>query len=186
MNLPFALDPDTFAGLAGSEAELFQRTLVGVSGYGVEIGCLDGFSSVVILASAPHLHLTSIDPLVPDSMEPSLRGVESRLRANLAPFADRWTFIKEYSQNVAWGGPQLDFLFIDGDHTYDAVLRDYTTWKSWLKIGGLLAIHDSRMSRPGGAKFHVGPSKVANEWIYDRPEWRIIGEAFSLTIAQKQ
>jgi predicted O-methyltransferase YrrM len=185
MNLPFALDPDTFAGLAGSEAELFQATLAGASGLGVEIGCLDGFSSVVILASAPNLHLTSIDPLIPDSMEPSLRGTESRLRSNLSAFSGRWEFIKDYSQNVEWNS-QLDFLFIDGDHTYEAVLRDYMKWTSYLKVGGILAIHDSRMHRPGGAKFHVGPSKVANERIYDRPEWTIVGEVFSLTIAKKQ
>ncbi len=58
----------TFAGLAGEEVELFRKVLAGVGGIGVEIGCLDGYSSAVIL-DASELHLTSIDPFIPDSME---------------------------------------------------------------------------------------------------------------------
>ena len=184
--------PFTFGGLHGDEIELFRVHLAGMVGRGVEIGCLDGFSTAHILEFS-RLHLTSIDPIVPDSMESSLVGDPARLMANLAPYGARSTFIRDFSQNVARDpahallrSTPLDFLFIDGDHTYDAVLGDYTDWSPLLKVGGLLAIHDSRMSRKGGAKFHVGPSKVAAEKVYGNPtEWEIAGEAFSLTLARK-
>ena len=39
----------TFAGLAGEEIALFQKVLDQLQGDGVEIGCLDGFSTAHIL-----------------------------------------------------------------------------------------------------------------------------------------
>ena len=176
----------TFQGLEGSEVALFKKILAGVGGIGVEIGCLDGYSSSVIL-DASNLHLTSIDPFIPDSMEASLRGQEARYRENVAPFAGRHALVKDYSWNArrVWEKP-LDFLFIDGDHKHHAVLQDYNDWTPLLSTGGILAIHDSRMSRPGGAKFHVGPSQVAAAMVYGQPDkWSIVGEAFSLTVARK-
>jgi hypothetical protein len=134
------------------------------------------------------MHLTSIDPLIADSMEPSLIGNAERLAANLTPYQKRHTFIRDYSWNVlpTWN-TLLDFLFIDGDHRYESVLRDYREWAWWLKPGGILAMHDSRMSRPGGACFHPGPSAVADGEVYGRPDvWEIIGEAFSLTMARRR
>ena len=178
--------PDTFGGLAGPEIAIFQEHLKDLEGYGVEIGCLDGFSTVVILDSSK-LVLTSIDPLIPDSMAPNLIGREPILMENLAPYADRHTFIKDLSWNVVNDWEQhLDFLFIDGDHTYPAVRRDYLEWTPLLNEGGLLAIHDSRMHRPGGANFHPGPSRLAMEEIYGKPaKWQIVAEDFSLTLARK-
>lgn len=41
------------------------------------------------------------------------------------------------------GGPyQLDFIFHDGDHTYEGAKRDYELYYPLLRPGGLFAIHD--------------------------------------------
>ena len=40
------------------------------------------------------------------------------------------------------GGAPLDFLFIDGDHTYDGVRQDYETFSPLVCSGGLIAFHD--------------------------------------------
>ena len=138
--------------------------------------------------------LTSIDPLVPDSMESSLCGDEQRLYRNMSEWNHKWNFIRDYSHSVAeqWRSDglveeakKLDFLFIDGDHGYASVCQDYDDWVPYLRTGGLLAVHDCRMDRPGGATFHPGPSRMAHERIYGNPAWQVVGEAFSLTIAKK-
>lgn len=175
----------SFTGLAGPEVELFQKHLKGLEGIGFEIGCLDGFSTAIIL-EASNLHLTSVDPFIPDSMEASLIGKKERVLENTEPWKDRFTLIEGYSYQVvvSWQQP-LDFLFLDGDHTFAAVQRDYVEWTPFIKPGGLLAMHDSRMGRPGGANFHQGPSAVAAENVYGQPDkWEIVGEAFSLTLAR--
>lgn len=37
---------------------------------------------------------------------------------------------------------KLDFLFIDGDHTYEGVKKDFEMYGSLVKRGGLVAFHD--------------------------------------------
>lgn len=36
----------------------------------------------------------------------------------------------------------IDFLFIDGDHTYDGVRQDFETYARMVRPGGLIAFHD--------------------------------------------
>lgn len=177
----------TFQGLHQSEVELFQKHLKGLTGIGVEIGCLDGYSSAVIL-EASGLHLTSIDPFIPDSMEPSLIGSKERYLANTEPWADRRRLIEGTSFNAAKSNTSVpDFLFIDGDHNHHMVMMDFMMWSTRMKPGGLLAMHDCRMGREGSPNFHEGPSRVAREMIFGQPDkWEVIGEAFSLVIARKR
>ena len=39
-------------------------------------------------------------------------------------------------------GRMVDFLFIDGDHTYEGIKRDFEMYSSLVKKGGLIAFHD--------------------------------------------
>lgn len=41
-----------------------------------------------------------------------------------------------------WSGGALDFLFIDGDHSYDGVRLDYELFSPLVRSGGLVALHD--------------------------------------------
>ncbi|HEY3405313.1 MAG TPA: class I SAM-dependent methyltransferase [Ohtaekwangia sp.] len=40
------------------------------------------------------------------------------------------------------GGRSLDFLFIDGDHTYEGVKTDFQLYAPLVRKGGLIAFHD--------------------------------------------
>lgn len=43
----------------------------------------------------------------------------------------------------AWlDGREVDFVFIDGDHTYDGCCDDVRTYGACVRLGGLLALHD--------------------------------------------
>lgn len=39
-------------------------------------------------------------------------------------------------------GQMLDFLFIDGDHSYDGVRQDFNMYAPLVRAGGLIAFHD--------------------------------------------
>lgn len=41
----------------------------------------------------------------------------------------------------------LDFVYIDGDHRYAAVMDDLTIWSRKVRSGGIVAGHDYRVSR---------------------------------------
>ena len=56
--------------------------------------------------------------------------------------------------HAALRGEQLDFLLIDGDHTYDGVRADFFDYAPLVRPGGLIAFHDIAQPgelRPGGA-----------------------------------
>ncbi len=40
------------------------------------------------------------------------------------------------------GGNELDFLFIDGDHSYNGVKKDFKMYSPLVRKGGLIAFHD--------------------------------------------
>ncbi len=46
-------------------------------------------------------------------------------------------------------GEPLDFLFIDGDHTYDGVKRDFELYRDLVREGGIVAFHDITPGREG-------------------------------------
>lgn len=44
--------------------------------------------------------------------------------------------------NGILNGKQLDFLFIDGDHSYNGVKQDFEMYSPLVRPGGLIAFHD--------------------------------------------
>lgn len=51
-------------------------------------------------------------------------------------------------------GSPLDFLFIDGDHTYEGVKRDFEMYLPLVREGGLIAMHDIALP-PTSANYGV-------------------------------
>lgn len=47
-------------------------------------------------------------------------------------------------------GHQLDFLFIDGDHSYEGVREDFLMYSPLVREGGLIAFHD--VAESGGSR----------------------------------
>lgn len=150
--------------------------------YGCEIGVLYAETSLFFLEEFENLNLIGIDPLIPDSMESSLIGNIKTIEENIGIYKDRWQFYQDYSFNIhdKFKNESFDFVFIDGDHTYDAVYQDFELYLPKVKTGGLVFMHDSRMNR-GGANFHVGSSEFADRTIANDDRVTLIGEAFSLT-----
>jgi len=153
---------------------------------GIEIGVLNGETSRFLLSLDPRIGLIGIDPLIPDSMENSLIGSYTKIRKNTQEFRARFAFFKAYSHDVheMFDDECCDFIFVDGDHTFEAVKRDHDLYLPKLKNGGYMFFHDSRMFR-GGAPFHEGSSKFVESVITNSNKLDICGEAFSLTCFRK-
>lgn len=45
-------------------------------------------------------------------------------------------------------GREIDFLFIDGDHSYEGVKADYERYSPLVKVGGLVGFHDTAEHDP--------------------------------------
>jgi len=187
------LNKKTYPHTPSSEKDLFRDIL---SDYlsktkdtikGIEIGVLYGETSSFLLSLSERIELIGIDPIVPDSMEKSLVGSVLKIHENVNAYKERFEFIQEFSFLVCnlFDDLSFDFVFIDGDHTYEAVKKDFELYYSKIKAGGYIFMHDSRMYR-GGAPFHEGSSKFCDELIVFRKDIEVIGEAFSLTCFRKK
>ena len=68
------------------------------------------------------------------------------------------------------GDASLDFVFIDAEHTYDAVKQDIAAWEPKIKPGGWVMGHDycdkfpgvrqAVQERYGGREIALGPDDV--------------------------
>jgi len=118
---------------------------------GVEIGCAEGTTTECYLESFSNLRLYGIDPYVPfidwngsnihDGVNVYAYG---KFREKVSRFGDRLIHLKDYSDNVyhKFADQSLDFIFIDGLHTYEQVSKDCKNYWNKIRPGGLFAGHD--------------------------------------------
>jgi len=76
---------------------------------------------------------------------------------------------------------QVDFLFIDGDHSYEGLKGDWTSWSPLIKPGGVVALHDSRAT-PNRPIHDAGSVRYCQEVIVYHPGFEVIEFVDSLTI----
>jgi hypothetical protein len=64
------------------------------------------------------------------------------LRFNTASNYRGVLFLRNESDKVEFDGTGLDFCFLDGNHTYDALKKDLEIYGSLIRKGGTIACHD--------------------------------------------
>lgn len=121
---------------------------------GAEIGVSEGIHARDMLESIPNLHLTGVDPYTKYHWKHSQEEHERCYRAALDVFgrypeAYLW---REASLGAALDMPNesLDFVYIDGDHSFDAVMLDLILWGAKVRQGGIISGHDYYRFRGAG------------------------------------
>ncbi len=77
----------------------------------------------------------------------------------------------------AWlAGDRLDFLFIDGDHSYEGVKQDFETFGPLVRPGGIIAFHDIEFCE-GVRQFwqELRPTRPTEEFLGSRGQVYGIG-----------
>jgi len=106
-----------------------------------EIGVADGGTNFLFAHALPKIELMiGVDLFV--------KG-RPRLRFFARP-DQRLIYFNGYSQTpamiarigAALGGRKLDFLFIDGDHSYSGARDDFLGYRQFVREGGTIAFHD--------------------------------------------
>ncbi len=113
---------------------------------GVEIGVHHADTTLFLMKNNKRIgHLYAIDPYFDRD------GRYKTVTEQLLPY-ENCTLIRKTSHNASSIVPNnLDFVFIDGNHKYKAVLEDLNDWVPKLRSGGLLLGHDwTTRARHGG------------------------------------
>lgn len=148
---------------------------------GVEVGTYVGDLAVKLLQTRPGLTLTCVDPYAaPAGASPWTESGDYHARmtqaehdaafakatGRLEQFGDRALLIRAPSVEAAelFADKSQDFVFIDGDHSYEGVCADIEAWAPKVRDGGWLCGHDYRNT-------HIpfpGVERAVDEWACGR------------------
>lgn len=98
----------------------------------------------------------------------------------LANSNNKIEILKGYSNQFADYFKEIDFLFIDGDHSIEGCKYDYETFSGFVKVGGFLAFHDYDPER-----FDLGPTWVINNRLKNNHDFAFYKSYDSLWIAKR-
>jgi predicted O-methyltransferase YrrM len=163
-----------------SEAEgaLIERMATGARSI-VEIGVAEG-------GSAWHARRT----MDPDGRMVLIDTYPRRFGLNLSSIIARrlvgseprgtveWRHERSDVVSQTWRDP-IDFLFIDGDHAYEAVRRDYEDWSPHVTPDGVMLFHDALVDAPWMDR-GFGSARFVAELQERGDGWRLVESADSL------
>ncbi|MDB4790213.1 class I SAM-dependent methyltransferase [Akkermansiaceae bacterium] len=162
------------------EAALIFKTVSAISSAkGVEIGRYYGGSTVLCATAIGDTgKLYSID-VSPKNNDLELIKVLQKLG-----FQDRVSLIVDDANNVNIA-EELDFVLIDGDHSYEGARLDHNRWGERLKSGGFLIHHDMACTRPYSVQW--SDLKELYQDIQKTQEncLKIVGQAGSMVVFLK-
>jgi predicted O-methyltransferase YrrM len=160
------------------EAALLFKTVNSLTNpRGVEIGRFHGGSTVLLAhAIGSGGFLASID--INHRKDPAIRDLLTRLGMN-----DRVRLRVGSSQKVGLPKYPLDFVFIDGDHSYEGVKADQERWGAAVRPGGFVIHHDMTKCRRYATQQN-GPQRVFFE-LMDGDEFELFARAGSVAVFQK-
>lgn len=115
---------------------------------GLEIGVETGIYSEVLCRAIPDLELWCVDAWLAYEgyreaiTQEHVDGLYAKALERLAPYDA--TLIKGLSLDVVktFEDESLDFVYIDGNHTYEHTFADVTEWTKKVKKGGIVFGHD--------------------------------------------
>lgn len=122
---------------------------------GAEIGVkLGNFSEQICIGMRGDVKLRCIDPYHPsptvgwDEAERRFVVARKKLEKYDVQFIKK-TSLQAAEEDVPMGS--LDFVYIDADHSFDAVMQDIIVWSDRVRCGGIVSGHDYDMESVGTA-----------------------------------
>jgi hypothetical protein len=155
----------------------------------VEIGVAEGASAVGLReAMAPDGILWLIDPFHLSRVRHlnTMRRAAHRVVAKCQNGEVIWIEKFSYAAASDWSG-QIDFLFIDGDHSENGVRRDWDDWHRFVATGGIVVFHDAALFPRSWTARDWGPVKLVDALFRNRaiPGWRIVDQVDSIVVIER-
>lgn len=119
----------------------------------VEIGSYMGKSTVCLAQGSTGARVHAVDPWELGGQHQAWRYAKGSVFRTFRRQTRGYkvTPHRGYSTEVAvgWNGPPVGLLFVDGEHTYDAVMADVNAWWGKTAPGAWVAFHDYDAKYPG-------------------------------------
>lgn len=152
----------------------------------VEIGVFEAVNTALIAESLnDNGKLYAIDPFFKVSLGFSYQKIISYKNIKRAHQQKKLVWLEGLSNEIIDKVPTgIDFIFIDGDHRFEAVKKDFELYQKKLSKDGVIAIHDAALFDNGWTKADWGPVRLVNEIIIPSGKWKIVEKVDSLVIVK--
>ena len=154
-----------------------------------EIGVWHGVTTRRLRAvMAPDGELYAIDPYPPGRLGFSAqRHIARREVGKVKNGTVHWiraTGAAAGRQLAAADAPALDFVFIDGDHSFEGLRGDWEAWAGLLRHDGIVALHDSR-STPQRSLAGAGSVRFTQDVVAHDERFVPVDAVDSLTVLRR-
>lgn len=171
------------AQITEAEGALIERCCEGARRI-VQIGVAEGGSAWHArrtMDPAGTLHLIDTYPKVAGL---NMSSVIARRLVRDAPRGSvDWIRARSDEAVRTWTLP-IDFLFIDGDHEYDAVRRDWEAWSPHVTPRGRVGFHDGLLDADWMTP-DFGSARFVAELLQKDEGWRLAARADSLAVVER-
>jgi predicted O-methyltransferase YrrM len=183
------------AGLAGAETQTTEaeRACLGRHAMGrsraAEVGVWHGVTTRMLAGFvAPGGVLYAIDPYPAGRLGVNFQRRIARREVAGVNRSVRVEWLRmtgvEAAGRLAEGRESVDFVFIDGDHSYDGLRADWEAWSPLVAPGGVVGLHDSR-SCPGRNIDEAGSVRFVSEVIHRDPRFSLAEEVETLSVFRR-
>ncbi len=151
-----------------------------------EIGVFEGFNTREFALHSPaDTVVYAIDPFFKGALGISY-GKLIALNNWKKKKINKIKLIQGFSADVSgFINEPLDFVFVDGDHTYDGVKKDFELYGEKLSDNGTIAFHDSRLFPQGWTQSDWGPVQLIDNIVRKDKKWKIVEEVDSTVFIKK-
>jgi predicted O-methyltransferase YrrM len=147
----------------------------------VEIGVFEGVNTVIISKA-----LFAIDPFFKGKLGICYHEKIAKHQVAKNKFTTRVQFIPKLSFDAIDDIPEnVDFIFIDGDHSLEGIQKDWELFSRKVSQGGIIALHDTSVPQHDPTVANLGSCQYFNSTIKLDTRFKVIDTIDSLNILER-